>query len=136
MKISNHLFRSVMVVLIFVLLSSCDPPHNIFLINTTESEAKISFHFNETFENRLLKDDVTGDSLIVYLKPNETYDMDFGIGTWSDDEVNTLVKSIRSLEIETIDTKSIYKTEKAMRSLFVNNRTGRWWDTEINLEIQ
>ena len=77
-----------------------------------------------------------GDSIIFNIKPKDTADIYFGIGDWSGNEIEKVLKSIKSIEIETNDIKTLYKTKKSMKKILENNKKGIFFKTRIEIEIE
>lgn len=118
------------------LLISCDPAHNIYFINKTDSPIKVKINLNPKVEHYRLKEVSTGDSIIFNLERKDTADIYFGIGTWSDSEIDELTNSINNIEFETKDIKTIYKSKKAMNNILENNKHGFWVKTNIEIGIE
>lgn len=134
-KMKNIIKFSTITFLFFFLIS-CDPIHNIDFINKTDSDIKVKINLNPKVENYYLKNVSTGDSIIFNLNRKDTADIYFGIGTWSDSEINELTNSINNIEIETKDIKTIYKSKKAMINIFENNKHGFLFNTNIEIGIE
>jgi hypothetical protein len=79
-----------------------------------------------------------GDSIVFNLQSKDTANINFGIGTWGDEEIHEIVKDIKDLEIETSEIKTIYKTQESIKALLIENRKGfrSGWETEIRIEIK
>jgi hypothetical protein len=102
----KNILNLLFLIFFLQLFTSCDPPHYIDFINNTDSNVKIKINLKTEFENYDLKRISSGDSLVFNLKQKDTANLDFGIGTWSDKEIEELTKSIKNIEIETIDKKN------------------------------
>ena len=125
---------SLFVICIF--LVSCDPPHFIDFVNKTNGNAKVKLNLNPEINNSDLGRIAIGDSIILTLKKKDTANIDFGIGTWSDKQIKEVVKSIKSIEIETDDIKTIYKTENSIKNILQNNTEGFIFKSRIEIEIK
>ncbi len=132
----KNTLKLLFLILILQLFTSCDPPHYIDFINKTESNVKIKLNLKAKSENYDLERISNGDSIVFNLKQKDTANLDFGIGTWSDKEIEELTKSIKNIEIETIDKKTIYKTEKSIKNILETNRQGFWFKTKIEIEVE
>lgn len=119
-----------------MILLSCDPPHDIDFINRTDSEAKIRIKINSKTENVVFRGTHLGDSIVFNLKPKDTANIYFGIGTWSDSEINEVTNSIENIEVESKDIKTMYKSKKSITEFLKDNRKGFWWHTNIEIEIK
>lgn len=130
--------KIIFILLLLVLNISCDPPHNIYFINQSASETKVKIKLNPNVENYKyqLEEISKGDSIIFYIKPKDTADIYFGIGDWSGNEIEKVLKSIKSIEIETDDIKTLYKTKKSMKKILENNKKGIFFKTRIEIEIE
>ena len=128
-------------IIIFILfltnfLVSCDPIHNIDFVNKSNSEAKIKINLISKNENYDLKQNAIGDSIVFNLKKDSIANIYFGIGSWDKKEINELTKSIKSIEIETKDVKTIYKSQNSMNEILNNNIEGIFMKTVIQIEIK
>ena len=119
-----------------MLLFSCDPVHDIDFINQTDSEAKIRIKINSKTKNVVFKGTHSGDSIVFNLKPKDTANIYFGIGTWSDSEINEVTNSIDNIEVESKDIKTTYKSKKSITAFLKDNRKGFWGHTDIEIEIK
>jgi len=77
-----------------------------------------------------------GDSIVFNLNKKETSRISFGIGQWSDSEIQNIVKSIKNIQIETNDVKIIYKNKNSIQNLFIKNREGLILQSKIEIEIK
>jgi hypothetical protein len=128
--------KFIIILFLLVFITSCDPPHNINFINNTENITKVKFNLNPKVQNYSLNQISKGDSVVFNLKPKDTLNISFGIGTWSNVEIKELTNSIKNLEIETNDIKTIYKTKKSIYKILIDNRKGVWFKTNIEVEIK
>ena len=135
MKKNHYIFLAILNLIIV----SCDPPHSINIINESNSDLKVKFkldtslNYNEysRFENS------NSDYLISYIKPKDTLNLFFGIGTWSDKEIRRNINCLKSLEYENEELKTIYKTKNKIFELYQTNREkGLCWKTLINIKIK
>ncbi len=133
----RNLLKLLTLNFLLLFLISCDPPHNIDFINQTNSEVKIRIKINSKVEpNPFREDNNEGDSIVFNLKPKDTADIYFGIGTWSDRKVDEVVNSIEYIEVETKDVKTVYKTKKSITEVLKDNRKGIWWKTKIEIKVK
>jgi hypothetical protein len=132
----KNISHGLIFILILQLFTSCDPPHNIRFINKTDSNLKIKINLKSDSENYHLKRISNGDSIIYILNQKDNAYQNFGIGTWSSNEIDSVVKSIKCIEIETNDKKIIYKSEKSLRNLLKSNVQGLWLKTTIEIDIE
>ena len=129
-------FKILSIIATSFLFCSCDPPHYIDFINNSKGNVKVKINLKSKIENCELREIAIGDSIIFNLKQKDTANIHFGIGNWSDNEIEETVKSIKNIEIETEDITTIYKTEKAMKKILQNNREGFFFKTRIEIEIK
>ncbi|MCK8142971.1 hypothetical protein MW871_15965 [Flavobacterium sp. I-SCBP12n] len=118
------------------ILISCDPSYNIDFINKTDYNAKVKINLIPKIEEYRLREISTNDSIVFNLKPKDTANIYFGIGTWSKDKIEKLSNSIDNIEIETKDVKTIYKSKKAMRKLLETDIQGLWFKTLIEIDVE
>lgn len=119
-------------------LTSCDPAHNINFINNGTSIVKVKLKIDPKTEDYWLNEYKKGDSIILALKPGLTESDQgnfFGMGTWSDTNINEISKSIKSIEIENPNYKIVYKSEYSIKKVLLQNRKGSWMKTDIDINI-
>ncbi len=121
------------------LFMSCDPAHNLNFINNGSIATKVKIKIDPQTEEYGLNEYKNGDSIVFNLKPALTKDnqfqMFFGIGTWHEKEVIEISKSIKSIEIENINYKIVYKSQAAIAKILQQNVKGSWMKTEIDINI-
>ena len=130
---TTKLFAILLFVQLFI---NCDPPHYMDFINKTDENVKVKLNINPKIENYDLKRFSIGDSIVFNIKPKDTANLHFGIGDWSDHEIEEVTKTLKSIEIETENIKTIYKSKKAMQKILKENRHGFWFKTIIKIEIK
>lgn len=119
------------------LLIGCDPPHYINFVNNTSDDVRIKIKIDSKNNVYFIEGEgMNGDSIILELKENESEELHFGIGNWSDDEINQATKTIKKLEIETSYYTMIYKDYKSIQKLLKKNRSGIIKGSEIKIEIK
>lgn len=117
-------------------LVSCDPVHTIDFINKTDANVKVKINLNPKVENYDLKQVSSGDSIVFNLKQKDTANLYFGIGTWSESQIEELTNSISTIEIETKDIKTTYKSKKAMNTMLEKNTHGFLFKTLVEINIE
>ncbi len=132
----KNIIRLFTLTFLLSFLVSCDPAHNIDFINKSDSNVKVKITLNPKVENYRLKEVSSGDSIVFNLKQKDTANIYFGIGTWSDGEIEELTNSINNIEIETKDIKTLYKTNKAMKNILKKNTHGFWFKTLVEIKIE
>ena len=122
-----------------LLFCACDPPHYIDFENQSKSEVVVTFIKNTDIENwdfYEFRDIMKGDSIILKVDSGKTETLHFGIGTWSESEIELLTNSIDQIIIENNDFKQVYKSNNSIRSLLTNDMSGFWWKTKIYVHIE
>lgn len=127
--------KKILFLIFAISLVSCDPVHTLNFINTTEANAKVKINLKTESEDHRLRSVSVGDSIVFNLKQKDTASIDYGIGTWSGREIAELASSIKTIEIETAEIKTIYKTKKSIENMLENNIDGFLVKTEIVVEI-
>lgn len=127
-------FKKILFFFSAMLLMSCDPAHSIYLINNTGNKAKIKFIMNSKIPNYRLSE-ISKDSIVFNVNQKDTAEIYYGIGTWSEKEIDEMSKSIKNIEIETNDIKTVYKTQNSISNLLNKKKEGFWWKTKIIIEI-
>ncbi|KGO90062.1 hypothetical protein [Flavobacterium subsaxonicum] len=116
-------------------LVSCDPPHDIIFKNNTDFKAKVILKIKDKAKSYDLGELVTGDSIVFNLIPETDDHIEFGIGTWSDKEIQLITSDLKSLTIKTHDKTVIYDNESQLKKLLTENRSS-FPNTKINIEIE
>ena len=127
-------FKKLLFFFSAMILMSCDPAHSIYLINNTDNKAKIKFNLNSKIPNYRLSE-ISKDSIVFNLNQKDTAEIYYGIGTWNEKEIDEMSSSIKNIEIETNDIKTVYKTQKSINNLLNKKKEGFWWKTKIIIEI-
>ncbi|QYS87650.1 hypothetical protein JJC03_07580 [Flavobacterium oreochromis] len=115
--------KLLVLTLFAIIITSCDPPHYIDFINNSDSIAKVRLNLKSKVESFDLEEIATGDSIVFNLKSKDTANIHFGIGEWSDISIEEVTKSVKSIEIETQEIKTIYKTENSIKNLLKKKQT-------------
>lgn len=129
-------FLIILILFLANFLVSCDPIHDIEFVNKSKSEAKVKINLIPKNENYYLKENAIGDSIILNIKKDSIANVFFGKGTWNKKEINYITKSIKSIEIETKDIKTIYKSKNSMNVILNKNTKGFLFKTLIEIEIK
>lgn len=129
-------FLIILILFLANFLVICDPIHDIEFVNKSKSEAKVKINLIPKNENYYLKENAIGDSIILNIKKDSIANVFFGKGTWNKKEINYITKSIKSIEIETKDIKTIYKSKNSMNVILNKNTKGFLFKTLIEIEIK
>ena len=127
--------KTILVLLLPFLFSSCDPPHYITFDNDTE----------ETYDVLIIKKANSNNSDLIYLSENDSikikiesrkqYQLHFGIGNWSDDEITEVSNAIEKMIFENQYYSKTYKNSQAIEKLLLDNRKGKVFKSEIMLKL-
>jgi len=130
--------KALFVLPLALLIVSCDPPHFINFINNTKANAKVKIKLRDKVAESAFSEIATGDSIVFNLRSKNTANINFGIGTWGNEGIREIVKDIKTLEIETSEIKTVYKTQESINNLLIKNKKGfrSGWQTEIRIEIE
>lgn len=96
------------IILLCLLICSCDPPHSIHFENNGNSELNVLFVFDTTASHHdfyNFKDEIE-DTLNIKIQPGERDSIYFGIGTWTNHEIRIQAKSLQSFTLENDDFKT------------------------------
>jgi len=122
-----------------MLLTSCDPAQNLNFTNNGKSSVKVKLTIDPKKKHDRLSEIQQGDSIVFNLKPLETEENEdgiyFGIGVWNDQQINDVAESIKRIEIENNDYKIIFKSQKSITKLLLNNQEGFLWKTAVNIKM-
>ncbi|OXA80994.1 hypothetical protein SAMN05444397_101708 [Flavobacterium aquidurense] len=129
-------FRLLVIIFFACFFASCDPAHNIEFVNKKDSDVKVKINLDSQKNNFRLEQITDKDSAVYLLKRNDTANIYCGIGVWSKKEIETFVKGIKSVEIETKDVKTIYKSRKAITQLFEKNTKGIIFKAVIEINVK
>lgn len=131
--------KILLLVLIALFLTSCDPIHRIDFINNLDSNTTIKIVLNSNIKNSYLDELRKGDSIILDLKSNgnkeNKAEIPFARGFLSDYRINEISKSIKSIEIENKEAKIIYKSPNEIKDLLFENQKGVFFKTSITIKI-
>ena len=116
------------------ILTSCDPPHDIIFRNHTEHSAKIILKFKVEQES-YLGELITADSLVLNIRPETEQHISFGIGTWSDEEIQIVSSDIKSIIIKMNEKTVIYDNQGQIKNFLTKNETG-FPHTKIKIDIE
>jgi hypothetical protein len=119
-----------------LLFESCDSPHYLYFINDSNSLAKVKIKVFPKTKNNVLKKVTTGDSIVYQINQRQEVEIYCGTGIWTEDAVGELVAEIKSIEIETENKRTIYKTQNEVDELLSNNRDGLIFPAEITIVIK
>lgn len=124
--------------LIAFILISCDPTHYINFVNETKTDIKVKFKLTESEKNysHKISEVVSGDSIVFIVKQDSLYNLHFGIGNWSESTIDKFVNTLKYLEIDKGEVKTIYKTQKAIKNLLMENRSGFFFKTKIEIKLK
>lgn len=134
----KSIFLMILILFLANSLVSCDPIHDIEFVNKSKSksETKVKINLIPKNENYFLNENAIGDSIILNIKKDSIANVFFGRGTWNKEGINELTKSIKSIEIETKDIKTIYKSKNSMNEILNKNTKGFLFKTLIEIEIK
>ncbi|KFF05081.1 hypothetical protein [Flavobacterium reichenbachii] len=134
--------RKIYFVLLFasgMLFTSCDPAQNLNFTNNGKSSVKVKLTIDPKTKYERLSKIQQGDSIVFNLKPLETEENEdgiyFGIGVWNDQQIKDVAESIKRIEIENNDNKIIFKSQKSITKLLLNNQEGFLWKTAVNIKM-
>lgn len=132
----KNLLRLLLLIFFSNALISCDPSQHISFINKTDSDVKIKINLDPKVKDIQLYQNAENDSIVYNLKKSDTATIYCGIGTWSTNETVKFANSINNLEIETKDTKTIYKSKKAIKDILDKNIKGVLVKSLIEINIE
>lgn len=121
-----------------LLLTSCDPVRNISFMNKTDSNVKVKINLNPEVENytsNILKSKSNGDSIVFNLKQKNTVKISFGAGVWSDPIIDDFSNSVHTIEFDTKNIKTIYKTPESVKKLLKDNKHGVLHKHRVDIAI-
>lgn len=132
----KKIFQLLLLIFFSNFLVSCDPSQHISFINKTDSDVKIKITLDPKVKDSELYQNTENDSIVYNLKKSDTAIVYCGIGTWSTNETAKFANSINNLEIDTKDTKTIYKSKKAIKGIFDKNIRGILVKSLIEISIE
>lgn len=131
-------FSYILLFIATVLLTGCDPGHNLVFVNKTKSDAfvKIKMHSDsmDIYDRRLKAPSKELDSVIV-IKPESSYEIPFGIGTWHYEEIENFSRFVKEIKIDSENKTVIYNSGVQIEKLLKNNRKSSIGNVKINIEI-
>ena len=132
----KNLLRLLLLIFFSNVLISCDPSQHISFINKTDSDVKIKINLDPKVKDIQLYQNAENDSIVYNLKKSDTATLYCGIGTWSTNETVKFANSIKNIEIDTKDTKTIYKSKKAIKDILDKNIQGILVKSLIEINIE
>lgn len=132
----KNIFKLLTPIFFFTLLTSCDPSQDIHFVNKTDSNVKVKIILEPNTKGFHLKEVATKDSIVFNLMKDSIAEVDCGMGTWSQDEVIRFTNSVKSIEFDTKDITTIYKSKKAMKVILEENEKGLFFKSLIEVEIK
>ena len=97
----RKLLQLCMVLMAGLFLTACDPIHFIEFINETEEAVNIRMEIDTSMQYYALEEYRSGDQIQISLAPGSSEMIDFGMGTWSDYQLNQISELIKVIEIQT-----------------------------------
>lgn len=128
--------KLLILIVILTLFTSCDPSHDIYFINKTDSNVKVKISLEPKADMYELTQIATHDSIVLNVKKDSIAMISFGIGNWSAKQISLATNAIKSIEIETNDIKTIYRSKKAIHSILDKNVHGAINKTDIEINIE
>lgn len=118
---------------------SCDPAQSILIENKTDSEATITFVFNQGHHDYKFSAPGESDTLSINLEKtgqDAVREFQFGLGTWKiQSSLDSLIAAIAVISIETVKSKEIFNDEKQIREFLESRISGSQKEViEIRLE--
>src|SRR5690606_31061164 len=99
----------------------------------------------ETYDVLIIKKANSNNSDLIYLSENDSikikiesrkqYQLHFGIGNWSDDEITEVSNAIEKMIFENQYYSKTYKNSQAIEKLLLDNRKGQVFKSEIMLKL-
>lgn len=132
----KNIFRLLILILVSNFLVSCDPSRHISLINKTDSNVKIKINLVHKAKDFQFYEKALNDSIVYNLKKNDTAILYCGIGTWTNDQTTKFANSVTTVEIDTKDTKTIYKSKKSIKDILDKNIKGVFVKSLIEIKIE
>jgi hypothetical protein len=132
----KNIFKLLGIAFFLTLLTSCDPSQDIRFVNKTDSNVMVKIILEPNAKDFRLKEVATKDSIVFNLRKDSIAEVDCGMGTWSEDEVIRFTNSVKSIEFDTKDIKTIYKSKRSMKAILEENEKGIFFRNLIEIEIQ
>ncbi|AYN02750.1 hypothetical protein [Flavobacterium sp. 140616W15] len=132
------MIKSIILLFFCLLLTSCDPIRNLNFINKTDSDVKIKINLNpeaKSYTSSVIKDKSNGDSIVFNLKQKNTVKISFGAGVWSDPIIDDFSNSVNTIEFDTKNIKTIYKTPESVKKLLKDNKHGFLHKHRVDIDI-
>lgn len=127
--------------ILFLLLSkfiiSCNPQKRIIMRNASADDAEIIWKIAEDSVNVSRLYISNSPEVKIYLrpvKPHNLADMSFGIGTWSDTELNDFADDLESLEVKSRNQNFKLSVPVEIKKYLLENRKG-FGKTKIRITI-
>lgn len=128
-------YRVILLLIVSFLTSSCDPPHYITFENRTNDEVKVYLMLSDDKEYSNTSELITNDTLAIIIPKNESYQLDFGIGNWHNDEVRLIANTMNQMIFSTKHWDKTFKSKESIYQLMESKVIGIFFKNEIKIEI-
>ena len=128
-------YRVILFLIVSFLTSSCDPPHYITFENQTNDEVKVYLMLSDDKEYSNTSELITNDTLSIIIPKNESYQLDFGIGNWHNDEVHLIANTMNQMIFSTKHWDKTFKSKESIYQLMESKVIGIFFKNEIKIEI-
>lgn len=128
-------YRVILLLIVSFLTSSCDPPHYITFENQTNDEVKVYLMLSDDKEYSNTSELITNDTLSIIIPKNESYQLDFGIGNWYNDEVRLIANTMNQMIFSTKHWDKTFKSKESIYQLMESKVIGIFFKNEIKIEI-
>lgn len=128
-------YRVILLLILSFLTSSCDPPHYITFENQTNDEVKVYLMLSDDKKYSNTSELITNDTLSIIIPKNESYQLDFGIGNWHDDEVRLIANTLNQMIFSTKHWDKTFKSKEGIYQLMQSKVNGIFFKNEIKIEI-
>ena len=132
----KKIFQLLLLIFFSNILVSCDPSRHISFVNKTDSDVKIKINLVPKVKDFGLYEKAINDSIVYNLKKNDLATIYCGIGTWTNDQTTKFANSVNTIEIDTKDTKTIYKSKKAIKNILNKNIKGILVKSLLEIKIE
>ena len=114
--------RLIQYVVLFCILTSCDPGLGIEIINTTNSKACVEWEFNRLRHVNHFSELSISDSVRIEINSKDTAHYFFGIGVWEGQgNLDSLVNMSEQIKVSTENSTTIYKGDLQIRKFLKEN---------------
>lgn len=136
MRLTSRISLLATLLVLSILLSSCDPAQTIYIENQTSAPASVLFTFNPGAQEYRFPEADSSDTFLVSLDTlGASQEFYFGMGTWDITySMDSLVAAVASIKIESTRSSESFVGPQQVRAFFMDRMSKRKDRIEVILD--